>query len=66
MSRNEGASIPNDESGHKSGQTVPIGNTGNLDANGHVIGQSVQCGNGEGNRDAIASRGTTKQLSDKV
>ena len=28
MSRNEGASIPNDESG----QSVPIGNTGNLDA----------------------------------
>lgn len=42
VSRNERANVLNDESGHKSGQSVPIGNTGNLDA--------------------IASRGTTKQL----
>jgi hypothetical protein len=49
-SRNEGANILNDESGHESGQSVPIGNTGNLDANGHVI----------------VNRGTTKQLSDKI
>lgn len=42
VSRNERANVLNDESGHKSRQSVPIGNTGNLDA--------------------IASRGTTKQL----
>jgi hypothetical protein len=46
MSRNERANALLNESGHESGQTVPIGNTGNLDA--------------------IASRGTTKQLLDKV
>lgn len=42
VSLNERANVLNDESGHKSGQSVPIGNTGNLDA--------------------IASRGTAKQL----
>lgn len=30
-SRNERANVLNAESGHKSGQSVPIGNTGNLD-----------------------------------
>jgi len=50
VSRNERANALLNESGHESGQTVPIGNTGNLDANGHVI----------------ANRGITKKLSDKV
>lgn len=56
VSCNEGASGYNGESRHESGQTVPIGNTSNL----NDIGQSVQYGNRVGNRDTVGSRETTK------
>jgi hypothetical protein len=37
VSRNERANALNDESGHESGQTVPIGNTGNQRNNKTII-----------------------------
>lgn len=37
VSRNERANVFNDESGHESGQSVPIGNTGNQRNNKTII-----------------------------
>lgn len=51
------------DKGHDKGQSVPYNTRAAVD---DESGQSVQYGNGVGNRDAIASRETKRQLSDKV
>lgn len=54
------------ESGHESGQCVPIRYTSKFNGIGHGIRQSVQYEIKQGNSDAVASRETSRKLSGLV
>jgi hypothetical protein len=73
IGHDKGQSVPyntvavvGNESGHDKGQSERIGNTGELDVIIHNIAHTVQYVNGAGNKDEIANKETTNQLSDKV